>query len=312
MTAPLVATRTTTLVNSNAAYHAASIGSPSAGDLLIVISAFDGVVSSVLFDEGYSGLRWVRTASLQSSSAFTSCVAWKIAEGGGADALRYMTPDNDEQSSHICVRVTGHGGAVFIASTTGNSTNANSPNAAITGAAQDLLCIAAACFDSTITASAAPAGYGTLTSQAGGSAGASVSIADKSSLVATSDDPATFTSATGPWAAYTILVPAVAITTNARATQAASEAVSIVSPNARATQVALEAITAFQNNAIITQVVLETATPQVQNLYATQVALEVISIRDYANITQVALEVLSGDPWLLANANKYRQIQIAC
>ena len=297
MTAPVIASRTATLVSSNSPYHVVNLGSPNAGDLLIVVSAFDGVASSVQLDEGYSGPLWARTASVQSSSSFTSRVAWKIAQGGGADALRYMTPENDEQSAHICIRVTGHGSAVFIASTTGNSTNANPPNGSITGAAQDLLCIAAACFDSTITASGAPAGYGTLTSQAGGAAGASVSIADKASLAATSEDPAAFTSATGPWSAFTILVPENAITTNARATQVASEAVSIVSPNARTTQVALEALSSFQNHAVITQVALETLTPQTQNLYA----------------TQVALEVLSGDPWPSnGNANKYRQIQIAC
>jgi hypothetical protein len=295
MTAPVVAARTATLVSSNAPYHVVNLGSPSAGDLLIVISAFDGTASSVVFDEGYSGLGWVRTSSVL-ASGMTARVASKIAQGGGADALRYMTPENDEQSSHICIRITGHGGAVFIASTTGNSTNADPPNGAITGAAQDLLCIAAACFDGTITASGAPAGYGTLTSQAGGAAGASVSVADKASLAATSDNPATFTSSTAPWAAFTVLVPENAITTNARATQVASEAVSIVSPNLRATQVAIEAISSFQNHAVITQVALETLTPQAQNLYA----------------TQVALEVLSGDPWMLGNSNKYRQIQIAC
>jgi hypothetical protein len=299
MTAPVIAARTATLVNSNSTYHAINLGSPNAGDLLVVVSAFDGgTISSVSFDEGYSGPLWNRTATVQVTAGGVSArVVWKIAQGGGLDLLRYYTPDNDEQSSHICIRITGHGGAVFIASASGSSTNANPPNVSISGASQDLLFIAAACFDATVTASVAPAGYGNLTSQAGGASGAGVSVADLASLADTADDPGTFTSANEDWVAYTIAVPEGAIATVARQTQEAVEVVNTISPNAIATQLAIEAVSAFANHAVITQVALETVTPQTQDMY----------------ITQVALEVLSGDPWpSLTNANKYRQIQIAC
>lgn len=89
----------------------------------------------------------------------------------------------------------------------------------------------------------------------------------------------------------------VAVDTFAIATQVASEVASAIDPSMYATQVALEVMSANSLNMIVTQVALETLTPQTQDMY----------------VTQVALEVLSGDPWpSLSNANKYRQIQIAC
>lgn len=295
MTSPVIASRTATLISSDSSALTISLGSPSAGDLLIVVVAIDGDASSIpVVDAAYSGSKWNRTSAVTSTNAVTALVLWKIAEG--SDALRLQLSAS-EQASAECIRVTGHGSAVFIASTTGNSTNADPPNGAITGSAQDLLVIAAACMDGTVVASAAPASYGNLTTQAGGAGGASVSIADLAISAATSDNPGVFTSTTEQWVSFTIVVPENAITTNARATQEAIESLSLPSPNAVATQVAVESVSSFVNNMVATQVALETITPQTENLYA----------------TQVSIEALSGDPWPSAgNANKYRQIQISC
>lgn len=197
----------------------------------------------------------------------------------------------------MAFRVTGHGSAVFISSGTGSSTNADPPNGAITGSAQDLLIIAAACHDGTVVASAAPASYANLTTQAAaGVSGASVSVADRAVSAATSENPGAFTSTTEQWVGFTIIVPENPIPTNARQTQEAVESISLPSPNAVTTQVAVEGVSAFVNHMVTTQVAMEALTPQTQNLF----------------VTQLGIEVLSGDPWPSGNANKYRQIQIAC
>lgn len=295
MTSPVIASRTATLISSDSSALTIGLGSPSAGDLLIVVVSIDGDASSIpVVDAAFSGSKWNRTSAVTSTNAVTALVLWKIAEG--SDALRLQLSAS-EQSSAECIRVTGHGSAVFIASATGNSTNADPPNAAITGSAQDLLVIAAACMDATVVASVAPSSYGNLTTQAGGAGGASVSIADRAISAASSENPGTFTSSTEQWVAFTIIVPENAITTNARETQEAVESVSLPTPNLAATQVAVESVSSFVNNLVATQVAIESVTPQTQNLYA----------------TQVSLEALSGDPWpSTGNVNKYRQIQIAC
>lgn len=296
MTAPAVVARTPSEQATDASSFTVSLGGPSAGELLVAIVAVDSTSSQTWrIDETVSGGGWWLASHVVSNSAVLGMVAIKVADGG--DALRLVAADSSpQQASAIVFRISGHGSYAAVASAVGSSTNGDPPNVAITGSAQDCLFIAALCTDAQVVASAAPATYGSLTTKvATNSTGASVSVADKAAN-ATSDNPGTFTNTTEQWVAFSIAIPENNITTNARATQAAVEAVSLVDPNLVATQVALEVISANSLNMIVTQVALETLTPQTQNMYA----------------TQVALEVLSGDPWpSLGNANKYRQIQIA-
>lgn len=293
MAAPVIGSWTPTTVSSGT-LHTPGLGSPSAGDLLIVVSSFaNGSTTLVVIDETFSGSRWNK---IYAPGTFTTgMVCWKIAEGGGADALRFISL-GAQVSTHMCMRVTGHGSAVASAFTLGGflATNADSPNVAITGAAQDVLFISAACFSNSVTASAAPASYSNLTSQSGS---VSVSVADRAILATTSDNPGAFTSASSTWIAFSLAIPNGPITTNARDTQEAVEVLDSVDAQARVTQEVIEVASSFANNMSVTQVALEVVTPQGENLYA----------------TQVAVEVLSGDPWpSLSNPNKYRQIQIAC
>jgi hypothetical protein len=315
MTAPTVVARTSSEQATDASSFTVGLGGPSAGELIIAIIAIDGVSNEKwAVETTASGKNWWTAAHVLDSFSVVGMVAIKIADGGDALVIRPGTDNGaNQQASAITFRISGHGSYVAVSSATGSSTNGDPPNVAITGAAQDCRFIAALCTDAQVVASAAPATYGTLTTKAATtSSGASVSVADKAAN-ASSDNPATFTNTTEQWVAFTIAIPENNITTAARTTQIASEAVSVPDPNLDVTQVALEAITANSLNMIATQVALETLTPQTDGLYATQVALEVISIRDLAVITQAALEVLSGDPWpSLSNANKYRQIQIAC
>lgn len=295
MTAPIPVARTSSEQATDASAFTVGLGSPSAGELIVVIASFDG--SSVWdIDRAFSGSNWWFPSQVVSSSAVTGIVAIKVADG--SDALKFTLIDGSvQQASAITFRVSGHGSYASVSSSSGSSTNGDPPNGSITGPAQDCLFIAALCTDAQVVASAAPSTYGNLTTKAAtNGTGASVSVSDKAAN-ATSDNPGTFTNASEQWVAFTIAIPENNITTNARTTQAAVEAASNVDPNLIATQVALEVMSANSMNMIVTQVALETLSPQTQNLYA----------------TQVSLEVLSGDPWPSSgNANKYRQIQIAC
>lgn len=298
MAFPTVVARTASEQASNADSFTVGLGAPSAGELIVAVISFDANAVSPYWyvDTSVSGRGWWTAGFAASNATVAGMVAIKVAEGG--DALKVVLADSggSEQASAITFRISGHGGYAAVSSSTGNSTNGDPPNVAITGAAQDCLFIAALCTDAQVVASAAPASYGNLTTKvATNAAGASVSVADRN-LNAASDNPGVFTNTTEQWIAFTIAIPENSITTNARETQEAIESASIVDPNAVATQIALEAVSSFSNHMVVTQVALEAVTPQTQNLYA----------------TQLAIEVLSGDPWIIANVNKYRQIQIAC
>jgi hypothetical protein len=300
MAFPSVVARTNSEQTSDADGFTVGLGGPSAGELIVSIVSVDytniGGADYLKWqvDEVVSGKNWWIAGKVLSNNAVVALVAIQVAAGG--DALRLMFPDGSpQQASAITFRISGHGSYASVASAIGNSTNGDPPNVAITGSAQDCLFIAALCTDAQVIASAAPSSYGNLTTKtATNAAGASVSVADRN-LNATSDNPGTFTSATEQWVAFSIAIPENNITTNARATQAPVEALSQVSANARTTQLAMEAVTSNSLHMVVTQAVLETVTPQTQSLY----------------VTQVVLEVLSGDP-AVSNANKYRQIQIAC
>src|ERR1044072_5090633 len=128
MTSPVIASRTATLISSDSNAHTINLGSPSVGDLLIVVLSIDGgsPIPVPVVDEATSGQLWNRTAAIASSNDVSGVVLWKVASG--SDALRiFLVDGNLQQSSAQCIRVTGHGSAVFVTSTTGSSTNADPP-----------------------------------------------------------------------------------------------------------------------------------------------------------------------------------------
>jgi hypothetical protein len=259
--------------------HSVNLGAPVAGELIIVVTSCDGAPTFVVPDETASGKGWQRSPLVRDSGgvSVSSVVHAKIA--AGSDVLTLLT-EGAEQCSHFAIRISGHGSAVALASSNGNSANADPPNVAITGAAQDVLWLAASCQDAQVVASAAPAGYGNLnTKTATNSAGASVSIADKTAN-ATSDNPGTFTTANEQWVAWAIAVPSVAITSAARSTQIAAESASHIDAALIATQLAAEIVSSNVLTMRASQLCAEMLSANVLTMQASQLCAEVVSRDD--------------------------------
>lgn len=273
MAFPTIAARTTNA--SGAAFvHSASLGSPSAGEIVLVIGNFDDS-AAVIIDTAASGYDWHEIPLSAAPSQFRSRVFWKIAAGGGADVLTIRATQEHGATFRACFltyRISGHQNSVHCVSAVNNTAgaNANPPSATLSGSAQDFLSIAVAAIASNTVPSGAPAGYANLTT-INVSGGYSIGGAD-ATFNGTTEDPAAFTTVSARNQPWTILIPGdSAITTNTRATQEAVETVSQSDPNARATQVAVEVVS---SNALY--------------LIASQVAVELIS-------TNVADDVPNND-----------------
>lgn len=199
---------------SNTTSHAITLPTGiSAGDLLLVIFSCDGN-RTISVNTGVSGTNWTIGDSQTNGTIVTGAWVWKIAEG--SDALT-LTSSGAEQSSHVSLRITGHDTTAPIDGTSanGSSTNSNPPSHTPANGSQDYLWIATRSGDSTVVATAAPSGYSNLQTQnAAGTGGASTNTAEKSST-ASSEDPATFTSASEQWVSYTLAIsPPIPVTHN--------------------------------------------------------------------------------------------------
>jgi hypothetical protein len=279
MTFPTINARTSSESASNTGTHSVSLGSPSAGELIVVISSFDDTPDFIFPDPAVSGTKWHSSGIVYEPGGFSlaSIVHWKVAEG--SDVLTLLS-ESLEQCSHFAIRISGHASAVAFASAGGNSTNADPPNVAITGAAQDVLFIAASCQDAQVVASAAPAGYSNLnTKTATNLAGASISIADKTAN-ASSDNPGAFTSTTEQWVAWSLAIPSVAITTRTRPTQLAVEASSTTDPAMRATSLAVEALSANNLTMLVSQLCVEALSRNDLTMLSSQICVEMVSASD--------------------------------
>ncbi len=231
-----------------------------AGHLLVVFFSTPGtgLTNSVSIDTAISGKGWVKALENIGGSVDPGLeVFWKIAEGGDVLSLVVNGTSPGLRSTHRSFRITGHGGTVVAASVAGNSANADPPNAAQSGSAQDTLCLTAVALPSNAVATVAPAGYANLLTLAPGLSNTGLSTADKGATVISSDNPGTFTSASARWNAATVLIGSTAITTSARATQEAVEAASIENPPARITQLAVEVLSANALKMLLTQLAVE-------------------------------------------------------
>lgn len=259
MTFAVVAARTGTTDGSALQQHVVGLGAPSAGDLLVVFCATASAGGGAVL-EASAGRGWWLVGEFVGTQARLAIFA-KIALGGGNDSLSFQTPSACRAASR-CYQITGHGSAVGVgASATATSTNGDPPAASISGAAQDVLFLAALA-SITSVASVAPASYGTLTTQS--TTTAFLSIAERN-LNATTDNPGTFTNASQEWLAVTVAVPSVAIATNARASQSAAELASSVAPFMNVSEVAVEAISANALTMLASQVCVELASQNVPN-----------------------------------------------
>lgn len=100
---------------------------------------------------------------------------------------------------------------LLSAAATGSSTNSDPPALTNTGGVHDILVFATRGGDSTVVATAPPAGYTTnpLTATGGGTSGASTNAVENTInnvAAGASIDPGTFTSATEQWVSYTIAI----------------------------------------------------------------------------------------------------------
>lgn len=258
MTFPVVAARTLTSDAVAAVAHSIGLGSPSAGDLLIVFATSSNAGGPYFIDEPASGPGWLSLGGGTGVNMRLLALA-KIATG--SDALTLRTTNSVRMAS-ACYRITGHGSYVSGGSTTtGITANGDPPAASITGSAQDILFLTALA-SGTSVASAAPSSYGTLTTTGGG--GAFMSVAERT-LNATTDNPGAFTSAAQDWVATTVAIPELAITTLARLTQESVEILSNTTPAARLTQIAAELISTVTATARLTQIAVEMVSQNVPN-----------------------------------------------
>lgn len=251
MTFPVAAARTTTADASAVHSRSIGLGAPSAGDLLVVFANSASASGAHIIDPA-SGAEWFSVVAGVGSSLRLSVFA-KVATGGGADVLTLQTLTPVRMAA-VCYRVTGHGSTIAGGTTaTATSTNGDPPSASFSGAAQDALFLTALATVSSV-ASAAPAGYGSLTTASAGTAFMSTA---ELAANGTSNDPGTFTNTSQQWVATTVAIPELAITTAARQTQEAVEAVSNISPTVRITQISAEMLSHVTAIARVTQVSVE-------------------------------------------------------
>jgi hypothetical protein len=213
-TTPVVQSRSsgaTTAVDTTS--HAITMPSGTTpGDLLLIIFSTDGSVRDCSISSG----GWVRLDEAQNAGVVTGAVFYKFAEGGDTATV---TTSSAEQSSHVVLRISG-GGVPISASANGSSTNSDPPNLD-TGNNKNYLWIVTRSGDSTVVATAAPANYTNLQTQAAaGTGGASTNTAERS-LAAASENPGTFTSITEQWASFTIAIPSSSIGVRTMGTAAA-------------------------------------------------------------------------------------------
>lgn len=268
MTFPVIASRTTTVDAGTEATHAIGLGSPNAGDLLLVFfSANLSNPSSITVHEALSSAGWITIAHSTSGNSSRLAVFAKIAVGGGADTLTLLT-NGVVRAAAVCYRITGHGSSVAVGSfASGSSTNGDPPAVSISGAAQDVLFIAALATNASV-ASAAPSSYGTLTTAAGTIS--MISTADRN-LNGTTDNPGTFTNTNQNWTAVTVAIPELAITSNARASQAPVEMLSGIDPTAYVSQLAPEVLSGVTALPFISQLSVEMVSENVpDDTFSTQ------------------------------------------
>lgn len=171
-------------------------------DMAVFILSRDGGVLTTGDTTASSG--WARlNYSTSSGGAITSAIFYKVAPTA-SEELAITFDAAGEQASGILIRANGVD-AAESAGDQGDSTNAAPPTLEEFDPPLDALAIAAATWDSVITASAGPSGYSNLTTQAAsGVLGASTAIATKLIPALVAETPGAFTSDTEQWVAWTI------------------------------------------------------------------------------------------------------------
>ena len=176
------------------------------GDVLIAIIAVDQD-RTVGIDTGASGSNWTiqqQGFPTNPNNLITGAIITKVAEG--SDALTVTSSVSDIVNAYV-IRLTG-AASVYVSSPFGSAAaaDADPPNLDPGVGAKDFLWLVAVAFDAQTVATAAPANFTDLTTNAGDSSGAcSISWARRE-LNASSLNPGAFTSVSQEYVAFTIAV----------------------------------------------------------------------------------------------------------
>jgi hypothetical protein len=209
---PVVAGTAETAVSTASTSHPWTLpGSIAAGDLLIAVAGKGSALATWNALTGWTEL----TDENVAAGLF---IAYRWADGTEGATVTF-TASAATRSAAIIYRITGAENPATQAPqigtvATGSGTTPNPPSVAVTGGSKDILAIA--CFsrdgeeaDDDTWTTAAPTSYTNLLQKACGIAGTNLAgmIASAERQVTTAtEDPATFTVATGGWRAQTIVV----------------------------------------------------------------------------------------------------------
>lgn len=185
-----------------------------AGDLLVLIAAFDGAVSET-HDIFVVESGWTRAALATAQGYVSGAVLWKVATGSDAATVDLSGNGAAEAGGVIAYRITGHGGQVECAHTDNYtsvsdlSATPDSPALTPTWGAADTLWITAASVDNASrTYTADPAGYANPVEYDGAASSAAVRTRalTKAANAATEDPGAYTVSVSEQWVAFTIAI----------------------------------------------------------------------------------------------------------
>lgn len=200
MASPVDAGRVATNISTAATSHNINVGSPSAGDILLVIirvAAASGGVGGQINAWDFLGLF---TGDATDDETF---IYAKVATGSEG-ATQTFTTANSSKLAAICWRITGTIGvpsAPTEATFTTTANTANPPSASVSGGPLDVLYLALMGLGGEANApSAAPTNYSNLITANSGTGGAvatncSVGGATRAISASNSDDPGVFTHA---------------------------------------------------------------------------------------------------------------------
>lgn len=202
--APVVETRTTGEQSTDSGSHSISMpASIAIGDLILVAFTTDAN-PTITIDTGVSGSNWSTLGGDNSGTVVRGAIFYKIADG--SDALTLNTSTN-EQTTHVSLRISGASGVVEGTSVNSIATADSDPAGHVaTYGAKDSLWVCTRHGDSTVVATAAPAGFSNLqTVAATNSTGASTNTAEKT-YHTEAVDPEPFTSTSEQWVCWTVVV----------------------------------------------------------------------------------------------------------
>jgi len=212
MTFPVDAARATTDGPDGPTVAVNLPGGITAGDILYVVIRIPNAAISITFPNG-----WIKQTELSGDGNDRTAIGYRIADGTEGSTATFTFSSNIF-SAAIVWRITGGDVPTYADLVTGSSVNPDSPSHTPVGGAQDTLWLTiGGCEDNIWTITDIPSGYSNSVSVVitggGGSNAVMVFGASKQANAATEDPGAWTLSGLAPWAAGTIAIPPVQIST---------------------------------------------------------------------------------------------------